>query len=822
MTRALQAVPTALRGEAMDAIQEYSGYFRQLGFDGASAMGVIVSAVENGQYGIDKMGDALKEFTIRSTDMSTTSVAAYKTLGLNAHTMADDLLAGGTKAQKAFQLIIDRLQGIKDPAKQANTAIALFGTPLEDLGTGKIPKFLASLDPMVASLAEIPGASDDAVAALKEGQDPLEKLKRGFASAASEGFQPVIEYAGKLIGWLDKTPGAMQAVAIGVIALAVAMGILTIAMLAASATPITWIILGIVAAIAALVAVVVIIVKNWDPIAKWFADLWHTVAGAVAAAWDWILDIIGGAWDWLNDNVFSPIGDVVGTVVGWFEDFLGPRIAATWDVITTAASVAWLVLKVIFVTIATAAVLLGEAFMWAWDHLIAPVWDLFKVGAEIAWNWVRDNVLAPIVESWHAVGDAFEWVWDNLISPAWELFRLGLALAWAWIDEHVFGPVLAGWHAVGDGFEWVWDNLISPAWEAVKLGLALGWAWIDEHVFTPVKVGVDLVKQGFTTAKDGVVAAWDWVRNKLMDGWKYVQDKVFSPMHDGVSAIGTVFSKTKDLIGKAWDEVRGVAVKPVNFIIETVYMKGIRATWDRIADSVGLDLHLPAVSPIKLAAGGVLPGYTPGRDVHRFWSSTGGRLDLSGGEAVMVPEWTRAVGGPAAVAAMNRAAKEGTLATGGIIGDVIDAITDPVGAIRDLIAAPVRSLLDRVGGGMVGQIAGGLPMRAVDGLVDTVRGLLSWLPGAGHAGGGVLALPGGAPPVTASGGWRPGPGVVVNRAGSSDLLRRIETGSAGTQRAGATTVIENLTVTVPMTDLAQLRDLNDFLALLRNNTRREG
>lgn len=74
------------------------------------------------------------------------------------------------------------------------------------------------------------------------------------------------------------------------------------------------------------------------------------------------------------------------------------------------------------------------------------------------------------------------------------------------------------------------------------------------------------------------------------------------------------------------------------------------------------------------ASGGVLPGYTPGRDVHRFFSPTGGALALSGGEAIMVPEWTRAVGGPAAVAAMNKAARAGRtsggqgFADGGVFG----------------------------------------------------------------------------------------------------------------------------------------------------------
>ncbi|MGJ3559634.1 transglycosylase SLT domain-containing protein [Streptomyces sp. INA 01156] len=46
----------------------------------------------------------------------------------------------------------------------------------------------------------------------------------------------------------------------------------------------------------------------------------------------------------------------------------------------------------------------------------------------------------------------------------------------------------------------------------------------------------------------------------------------------------------------------------------------------------------------KKAMGGVLPGYTPGRDVHMFTSPTAGALALSGGEAVMRPEWTAAMG----------------------------------------------------------------------------------------------------------------------------------------------------------------------------------
>jgi hypothetical protein len=57
-----------------------------------------------------------------------------------------------------------------------------------------------------------------------------------------------------------------------------------------------------------------------------------------------------------------------------------------------------------------------------------------------------------------------------------------------------------------------------------------------------------------------------------------------------------------------------------------------------------------------MATGGVLPGYTPGADVHHFRSPTAGDLHLSGGEAVMRPEWTNAVG-PGFISEQNAIAR---------------------------------------------------------------------------------------------------------------------------------------------------------------------
>src|SRR5699024_11245902 len=113
---------------------------------------------------------------------------------------------------------------------------------------------------------------------------------------------------------------------------------------------------------------------------------------------------------------------------------------------------------------------------------------------------------------------------------------------------------------------------------------------------------------------------------------------------------------------------------------------GIKAVWDKVAGWLGLD-PLPMASRIAgYATGGVYPGYTPGRDV--------GMIGVSGGEAIMRPEWTRAMG-PGYVEEANRAARMGGVSgvrqfmggqryLGGYwLGGVIDKVKDTAGTVWD-------------------------------------------------------------------------------------------------------------------------------------------
>lgn len=160
ITAASQRVPAALREDILDAGDEYGQFFATLGFSGEEAFAVLVDGAEKGMFGIDKAGDAIKEFTIRATDMSTATQEALGGLGLDAEKMANDILAGGDRASGAFDDILTAFNEMPDGADKANAAIALFGTPLEDLSTAGIPEFINSLSSGSDALEGFEGASE--------------------------------------------------------------------------------------------------------------------------------------------------------------------------------------------------------------------------------------------------------------------------------------------------------------------------------------------------------------------------------------------------------------------------------------------------------------------------------------------------------------------------------------------------------------------------------------------------------------------------------------------------------------------------------------
>lgn len=119
-------------GDLLDTINEYSVHFEQAGYSAEEMFNSLKNGTDAGTFSVDKLGDAVKEFGIRMKDGSASD--SIKELGLNVDDVTKRFAQGGEIGADAMGEIIDALFSVKDPLKQNEIGVAMFGTMWEDLG----------------------------------------------------------------------------------------------------------------------------------------------------------------------------------------------------------------------------------------------------------------------------------------------------------------------------------------------------------------------------------------------------------------------------------------------------------------------------------------------------------------------------------------------------------------------------------------------------------------------------------------------------------------------------------------------------------------
>lgn len=368
----------------------------------------------------------------------------------------------------------------------------------------------------------------------------------------------------------------------------------------------------------------------------------------------------------------SPIGALVallaglvaGVVYAW-NNFEGFRtvVLAVWQGIQSAAQWAWQnVLKPALDGIGAGLRAVGEVASWLWQNVLSPVFGFISTVVQQAAAILFTVLIGPAILLFRALGNVVLWLWTNAVQPVFAF--IGDLLVGTW--NVVIKPALDGivWllGKVGDGFVWLWNVAVKPVWNTLVDGITFAWTSIlkpafDGFLFVLGKIG-DFFGWLWNVA---IKPAWDKLTGALQWAWDNVIKPVFNFFKDAVDAIGTAFTTMKEIVKKVFDAVVDFVKKPIQVVIDVVWNNGLRQVYNMAADL------LPGVDPLpelKLARGGIIPGYAPGRD-------TVAAL-LSPGEAVLVPELVRAIGTPAILAA-NAAAMRGRggparFAGGGIVG----------------------------------------------------------------------------------------------------------------------------------------------------------
>lgn len=724
-------------GDFIDTLNEYGVQFQKIGLDGATSIGLISQALQAGARDSDVAADALKEFSIRALDGSETTADGFKALGLNADDMAARFAKGGTAASGVLQLTLDKLRGIKDPVLQSQAAVALFGTQAEDLGQA-----LYAMDPSTAAagLGKVGGAADKMGKTLHNtASNQIEVFKRralqGLSEFAAKYALPALSKFGSFLnqhvlppaqrvgGWLsdhlgpavretgEAFAGAVQWVrdyGAWLLPLGVAIG--GIAVVAGASTIATW---GMTAAFSVyrgIILAATAVTRGWAVV--------QGVLNAVMSANPIGLVVVG-----IMALVAAAV--VAYNKVGWFRDLVQSAwsgIKAGWDALWNSA------LKPGFEYLKAGLSAVGAAAQWLWSTVLSPVFSAIGLGARVLFAVVATVLITPLVLAFRVLAAVGTWLWANALQPVFEGIAAGAAWLWSQVQV-VFAYFRAGISALGAAGRWLWTNALQPAWRGIQAGASLLWAgvkvvfgWFTGGIRALGAVGQWLYRSAIKPAFDGISAAASWLWNKALK-------PAFDAGKRGVSLFGGAFATARDAIGKAWSQVSGIAKKPVNFIIDFVYTKGIKAVWDRVAGFVGLD-KLPA-APKLLAEGGRTRGGIPGKDSIPAL--------MMADEFVVKRSSARAVG----FDTLQYINEHGELppvqrfADGGIVGSVTDWIGSKARKIGsavmdgvDFLSDPsrmwdkatkfVRDRIAKIGQSKYAQMIGKVPLKMLTGLKDKI------------------------------------------------------------------------------------------------------
>jgi SLT domain-containing protein len=743
--------------DLLETFQEYPVQLKKLGLDSKTALGLFSQGLKGGARDTDIVADALKEFSIRSIDMSAGSQAAYKAIGLDAGKMSSQIAKGGKGATAGLQTVLDKLRSIKDPVKREAAAVGLFGTQAEELGTS-----LFKLDPSKA----VKAIGDTGGAAKQLGKDlhsgPAyeltvfqRSLKQSLVNVLGGQVLPLLARGGKIANTVLLPPLKKLATTAASLLVPSLKALWTAGTAVVDwvkewgiwLTPLAILIGGVTLALSAqaiITSTVIGVMGIYSLASRGIALVTEGWAAAQA-----LLNSVMA----LNPFVLVAIAVVAlgaALVIAYKRSATFRAIVqAAWKGIQTAALYAWNnILKPMFAGLMVGLKAIGGVFVWLWSAVIKPVVGFIIAVFKLWWTAVK-IYLTVMGVIFYALGAVFVWLWKSVISPVIGWIIGGFKLWWAAVQIY-FGLVMSAFRGVAAVAVWFWSTVISPVigwivagfqvlWAGVKtvfgwlvggIKVVAGWGtWLWTAAISPV---VGWIVAGFKLLWTGVKAVFGWFVGgiKTTAGWvKWLWTAAVTPALNGIKSVistvynvgikpvfnalktavgqvGKAFSTAKDAIKLAWDKVKAIAKAPISFIVNTVYNKGIVGVWNKVASAFGA----PKLSTFKFARGGPVFGAgTETSDDVPAW--------LSRNEHVWTAKEVKGAGGHGAVMAMRqwaaaggRGARPGFKDGGGLFGwiggagskvagwgsSAWDKIKDGASWLKDTIAGSARAGVNAV------------------------------------------------------------------------------------------------------------------------------
>lgn len=663
--------------DLLDTFIEYPTQFRVLGISAQESMGLLNQGLLAGARNSDVVADALKEFAIRAVDGSKLTAEGFEMIGLNHEIMADKIARGGKTAKEALDLTLDRIRAMPDPVMKSQAAVALFGTKSEDMA-----KALYSLDVTTAvkSLGQVEGAADRAGQAFTEtAAARLESFKRSVEANVVRVLDGVVSAFGKL-------PTSVQNGLIQFSTAALLIAPVTLALVKARQAMVAFIGTSVGSSIVSRFTSVFDSLRlrtmyaadafrqAQGPVAKF-----RTVLGGISGVASRARSAIGGAVAALG----GPWGIAIAGGIAALAIFASrnkeseERVRGLTEAIREDSGVlgentrAKVVNELESSGALRMAQRLGIDYKLVTDAALGNTEAIRKLNDQLShYNIQADSSALGSTKLKKGYQDlqidagqlrSIIFGANGEIKESVEAFnRTSAAMG---KTSRAIDPVVSGNENIARSADNATDKTGALIQQLSKFRSMTGDADLAAIDFkesldrlstsmnknnTGINKRTGLFNLNTKAGRDNNRMLIDAIRNasnhsqKLVDEGKSVDfaNKAFKRQIDDLKGV----LRQKGLTRKEIDKLINKYVEMKNDINKAT--NGIKDRKVRIEVKAGGELigYKVQGGTLLKAQGGVLPGYTPGRDVHYFHSSNGMTLGLSGGEAVMRPEFTRGVG----------------------------------------------------------------------------------------------------------------------------------------------------------------------------------
>ncbi|MHA6481059.1 phage tail tape measure protein [Paenibacillus sp. strain BS8-2] len=517
-------------GELMDSANEYANQFKSLGFTAEEMFDVFAAGSSEGVFQLDKVGDAVKEFNIRSKDMSQGSMDAFESLGLNAEAMMQTFANGGPESKKAFSQIVQMIGDIEDPIQRNAIGVALMGTQFEDLEVSVVK----AMGSATSQFDMTSGAMED-LNKIKF-QKPMQafrmfmrQLEVGILIPIGQKLLPALNLFGQ---WMSEHKPQIAAVghAIGA---GIGFAIEQVQRFIVAAMPY----FQQIASEGQRVFGIVIAAAN---------DLWISIEPIMTLVGTLLLQAFQWLWPEIQ-NLYTQITAIVSAFVGW-EGF-GPLV---WGI--GAAFVAYRG----YVAAATIAMRLHA--LWIGRAAIAS--KIMTVATRLLSIAMSLNPVGLVIAAIVGLVAAFVLAYKKS-----ETFRNIVNGVWAAIKK--------GWTATANFFTKtipaVFGKIVSFAkeWWPLMLGIFLGpFGLLIGLVIKNWDKVKEITMNVLGAVKDWIVGLWSDISTSVsgaLDGLKAIIANAWDFVLTNIQEIGT---KLQNIMVGVWDGIKDAFIGGINWVID--------------------------------------------------------------------------------------------------------------------------------------------------------------------------------------------------------------------------------------------------------------